>query len=272
MFEVLKRVESTQEEEADFKTRQNCFAVRPHTNDVAVGFDEGVVVIKLGCDEPALSMDPANKLVYTHNTDVLSVNLQAAVDIETPEGQRIHLPATLTLLPKLRRRDCSYHPRCRGGDEVEGRQRPRAGLWRFDLTRECFERAGNLSALMLLAIGDRAGLAKLAVLAEKGQNNLVLASRLQLGDKEACVNLLVKTECAPQTVLFARTYAPSLASKAVDAWCAELTSKDRKKHAATAASPTENLENAHRKVDRNGVWGAGLLVFVMVFIVAFFVF
>lgn len=37
-------------------------------------------------------------------------------------------------------------------------------VWRFDLARESFEKAGDLSALMLLllAIGDREGLAKLA--------------------------------------------------------------------------------------------------------------
>jgi coatomer subunit beta' len=39
-------------------------------------------------------------------------------------------------------------------------------VWRFDLARECFEKAGDLSALMLLllAMGDRDGL---MVLAEK---------------------------------------------------------------------------------------------------------
>ncbi|KAH8116964.1 coatomer WD associated region-domain-containing protein [Phellopilus nigrolimitatus] len=141
-------------------------------------------------------------------------------------------------------------------------------MWRFDLARECFERAGDLSALMLLllAIGDRAGLAKLAGQAEeKGQNNLAFTSRLQLGDTEACVNLLVKTERAPEAALFARTYAPSLVPKAVDAWSAELTSKDCKKFATTAMSPTENLEN---------VWGVGdwFFVFVVVFFVAFFMF
>ena len=37
-------------------------------------------------------------------------------------------------------------------------------VWRFDLARECFEKAGDMSALMLLllAIGDRNGLTKLA--------------------------------------------------------------------------------------------------------------
>ena len=37
-------------------------------------------------------------------------------------------------------------------------------VWRFDLARESFEKAGDLSALMLLllAVGDREGLTKLA--------------------------------------------------------------------------------------------------------------
>lgn len=38
-------------------------------------------------------------------------------------------------------------------------------VWRFDLARECFERGGDLNALMLLllSIGDREGLARLSV-------------------------------------------------------------------------------------------------------------
>ena len=37
-------------------------------------------------------------------------------------------------------------------------------VWRFDLARECFEKAGDLNALMLLllSIGDGAGLEALA--------------------------------------------------------------------------------------------------------------
>lgn len=42
-------------------------------------------------------------------------------------------------------------------------------VWRFDLARECFEKAGDLSALMLLllATGDRKGLNGLAKKAGK---------------------------------------------------------------------------------------------------------
>jgi hypothetical protein len=117
-------------------------------------------------------------------------------------------------------------------------------VWRFDLAREAYERAGDLSALMLLllAVGDREGLRALAakagalknpiqkrffffpscysyfvlyflfifVIVEKGQNNLAFAITLQLGDASGCVDLLVKTQRAPEAALFARTYAPRL--------------------------------------------------------------
>ena len=45
-------------------------------------------------------------------------------------------------------------------------------------------------------------------LVEKGQNNLAFAITLQLADAAACVDLLVKTQRAPEAALFARTYAP----------------------------------------------------------------
>ncbi|KNZ72668.1 Coatomer subunit beta', partial [Termitomyces sp. J132] len=118
-------------------------------------------------------------------------------------------------------------------------------VWRFDLARECFEKANDLSALMLLlsATGDRTGLQALAEKAEeKGQNNLAFATRFQLGDAGACVDLLVKTQRAPEAALFARTYAPSYASRAVEAWKADLSSKKRPKIAASIADPTSNPE------------------------------
>lgn len=101
--------------------------------------------------------------------------------------------------------------------------------WKFSLAKQCFEKAGDVSALLLLglAMGDRNGLENLAGLAStfpspwivpvslrcvfigaKGQNNVAFASLLQLGDASGCVDLLVKTDRAPEAALFARTYAP----------------------------------------------------------------
>ncbi|KZT06448.1 coatomer beta [Laetiporus sulphureus 93-53] len=118
-------------------------------------------------------------------------------------------------------------------------------VWRFDLARESFEKAGDLSALMLLllSIGDRDGLAKLAVIAEeKGQNNLAFASLLQLGDAKPCVDLLIKTHRAPEAAIFARAYSPSKVPEAVSAWRAELKAKNRPKLAAAVADPHDNPE------------------------------
>ncbi|KAK0190304.1 coatomer protein [Armillaria mellea] len=118
-------------------------------------------------------------------------------------------------------------------------------VWRFDLARESFEKAGDLNALMLLllAIGDRDGLKALSSkAAEKGLNNLAFASLFQLGDANSCVDLLVKTQRAPEAALFARTYTPSQVPKAVDAWQADLKTKNRPKIAASVAHPSTNAD------------------------------
>ena len=59
---------------------------------MAVGFDDGVVVLKLGRDEPSYSMDPSGKLIYTRGSEVLTSTLQTAAEDATPEGARIPLP------------------------------------------------------------------------------------------------------------------------------------------------------------------------------------
>ncbi|KAK7461035.1 Coatomer subunit beta' [Stygiomarasmius scandens] len=121
------------------------------------------------------------------------------------------------------------------------------GAWRFDLAKECFEKAGDLSALMLLllAMGEdgKEGLKGVAKAAEeKGQNNLAFATHFQLGDASACVDLLLKTQRAPEAAMFARTYAPSQVPKAVDAWQTDLQAKGRPKIAASIAHPDKNPE------------------------------
>jgi len=51
--------------------RASCVVLHRETNEVAVGFGDGVVVLKLGRDEPSYSMDPFGKLVYSHGSEVL---------------------------------------------------------------------------------------------------------------------------------------------------------------------------------------------------------
>jgi coatomer subunit beta' len=149
-------------------------------------------------------------------------------------------------------------------------------VWRFALARECFDKAGDLNALMLilLSTGDQAGLRQLAIQAgeprflflqevfshlsteRKGQNNLAFASLFQLGDAKGCVDLLAKTQRIPEAALFARTYAPrylmtdspdtflmpfsSKIPEIVDSWRSDLQGKGRSKLAASIACPTEH--------------------------------
>lgn len=118
-------------------------------------------------------------------------------------------------------------------------------VWRFDLAKECFEKSNDLSALMLLllSMGDREGLANLAVQAEeKGQNNLAFAILFQLGDTKPCIDLLTKTRRAPEAALFARTYAPSRVPAAVENWKMDLRSKNRAKLAERIATPVDQPE------------------------------
>lgn len=55
-----------------------CVAYAKKGNDVAFGFDEGAVVVKLGREEPSVSMDSAGKVVYAKNAEVLMATLQSA--------------------------------------------------------------------------------------------------------------------------------------------------------------------------------------------------
>ncbi|KAG1785827.1 coatomer WD associated region-domain-containing protein [Suillus plorans] len=118
-------------------------------------------------------------------------------------------------------------------------------VWRFDLAREAFEKAGDLSTLMLLllSMGDREGLHKLAATAEeKGAENLAFATLFQLGEAKLCVDLLLKTNRAPEAALFARTYAPSEVPNVVDVWRDELRTKNQGKIAGSVVHPSEHAE------------------------------
>ncbi|KAJ7203291.1 coatomer WD associated region-domain-containing protein [Mycena pura] len=120
-------------------------------------------------------------------------------------------------------------------------------VWRFELARECFEKGNDLSALMLLLLAIGGWLSLTGFIAsfstvEKGQNNLAFAILLQLGDSHACIDLLIKTQRAPEAALFARTYAPSQVPKAVVAWHADLEAKKRPKIAATVAHPKNHAD------------------------------
>mmetsp|Transcript_44204 Transcript_44204/g.71965 ORF Transcript_44204/g.71965 Transcript_44204/m.71965 type:complete len:940 (-) Transcript_44204:165-2984(-) len=61
------------------------------TNKLALGYDEGSILIKIGREEPVASMDPTGKVIWAKHTEVQTVNLRAAEEAEIADGERLPL-------------------------------------------------------------------------------------------------------------------------------------------------------------------------------------
>lgn len=61
------------------------------TNDIGIGYDEGSVMIKLGREEPALSMDSSGKIIWAKHTDIQQANLKNLTDVDIKDGERLPL-------------------------------------------------------------------------------------------------------------------------------------------------------------------------------------
>ena len=59
---------------------------------VAFGFDDGAVVVKMGRDEPAVSMDNTGKLVWARHSEILSTVIKGG-DVSIKDGTPISLPS-----------------------------------------------------------------------------------------------------------------------------------------------------------------------------------
>ncbi|XP_064642284.1 coatomer subunit beta'-like isoform X2 [Lineus longissimus] len=64
---------------------------RKGSNNVALGYDEGSIMIKLGREEPAMSMDSSGKIIWAKHAEVQQANIKALVDQEVKDGERLSL-------------------------------------------------------------------------------------------------------------------------------------------------------------------------------------
>ncbi|KAG0234987.1 Coatomer subunit beta' [Actinomortierella wolfii] len=64
-------------------------AYKRSSNDVALGFDLGSVVIKLGREEPTVSMDSGGKIIWAKHNDIQTANVKASMGDEVKDGERI---------------------------------------------------------------------------------------------------------------------------------------------------------------------------------------
>lgn len=63
------------------------------TNAVAAGYDEGVVLMQMGSEEPVASMDGTGRIIYARHNDVHTAVIKAlGADYDIADGERLPLP------------------------------------------------------------------------------------------------------------------------------------------------------------------------------------
>ncbi|KAL9123803.1 MAG: hypothetical protein Q9217_006806 [Psora testacea] len=69
-----------------------CVSYQRGKQGVAVGFDDGAVVVKMGREEPAVSMDNSGKLIWARHSEILSAVIKGG-DPTIKDGSPISLPS-----------------------------------------------------------------------------------------------------------------------------------------------------------------------------------
>lgn len=68
-------------------------ACKKNTGHVAIGFDHGMVVLRVGSEEPVHSMDAQGKILVSSNTEILRMDVKMAQEKEVADGEVIQLPS-----------------------------------------------------------------------------------------------------------------------------------------------------------------------------------
>lgn len=69
-----------------------CVAYQRGKQGIAMGFDDGAVVVKMGREEPAVSMDGSGKIIWAHHSEILTSVIKGA-EKTAKDGQPISLPS-----------------------------------------------------------------------------------------------------------------------------------------------------------------------------------
>lgn len=133
---------------------------------------------------------------------------EMALEVATDPEHRFDLALSLNNLPIAleiaREADVEHRWKTVGDAALQS--------WDLVLAEECFSNAKDLGSLLLLytSTGNTAGLRKLTEQAdEAAQHNIAFSCLWQLGDIDACVDLLRRTNRAAEATLFEKTYRES---------------------------------------------------------------
>ncbi|OJD15565.1 hypothetical protein AJ78_04188 [Emergomyces pasteurianus Ep9510] len=142
---------------------------------------------------------------------------ELALDVATDQEHRFDLALALNKLDvalEIARTADAEHKWKIVGDAA-------LAAWDLALAHECFSNSKDLGSLLLLHTSscNTDGLRRLAEQASAaGSHNVAFSALWQLGEVDACIELLVRTNRIAEAVLFAQTYKPSRAAKLVGRW------------------------------------------------------
>ncbi|KAJ9483687.1 hypothetical protein VN97_g9702 [Penicillium thymicola] len=68
-----------------------CVSYQRGRQGIAMGFDDGAVVVKMGREEPAVSMDGSGKLIWARHSEVVSSVIKGG-DVTVKDGEPLSLP------------------------------------------------------------------------------------------------------------------------------------------------------------------------------------
>ncbi|KAJ3273735.1 Coatomer subunit beta' [Terramyces sp. JEL0728] len=69
-----------------------CLACLKGSNDMAFGYDDGVVTVKLGKEEPSVSMESSGKIIWAKQNEIKTANIQQLENHTFVDGEKIVVP------------------------------------------------------------------------------------------------------------------------------------------------------------------------------------
>ncbi|KAG8531706.1 uncharacterized protein KY384_003338 [Bacidia gigantensis] len=175
---------------------------------------------------------------------------EMALEVATDPEQRFDLALSLNNLPVAldiaREADVEHRWKTVGDAAL--------AAWNLALAEECFVNAKDMGSLLLLhtSTNNAEGLRKLASQAnDSGAYNVAFSCLWHLGDVDACLDLLLRTNRTGEAVLFAQTYKPSRCRDIVLQWKTGLDRSGRGKVSRMLGVPPAEGETIYSLIGRS---------------------
>lgn len=69
-----------------------CVSYQRQKQHIAIGYDDGMVVLKMGREQPAVSMDSSGKIISAKANDIVTTTIKSSDIANVKDGDRIVLP------------------------------------------------------------------------------------------------------------------------------------------------------------------------------------